>query len=79
MSLSISGVPNQWCEMIIQIFVLHYCTVMLSSSCANCSAQSVSNYSMPSKRPLPEMMPISKKRATQAISAVTSKLTRDIL
>ena len=32
------------------IFVLHYCTVMLSSSCANCSAQSVSNYTMPSAR-----------------------------
>ena len=35
------------CEMIIQIFVLHFCPVMLSSSCANSSAQSVFNYSMP--------------------------------
>ena len=38
--------------MAIQIFVLHYCTLMLSSSCTNCSAQSVSNYSMPSAGPL---------------------------
>ena len=60
----------------IQIFVWHYCTVMLSLSCANCSAQSVSNYSMPSARRSiqPEMMLISKKTSTHAISAVTSKL-----
>ena len=51
------------CEMIIQVFVLHCCTVMLSSFCASCSAQSVSNYSMTSARPSirPEMMLISKK------------------
>ena len=52
------------CEMVIKIFVMHYCTVMLSSSCANCSAQSVSNYSMPSARPSiqPETMLVSKKK-----------------
>ena len=50
--------------MIIQIFVLHFCPVMLSSSCANSSAQSVSNYSMPNARPSiqPETMLISKKK-----------------
>ena len=50
--------------MVIQIFVLHYCAVMLNSSCANCSAQSVSNCSMPSARSSihPEMMLISKKK-----------------
>ena len=37
--------------MVIQIFVLHFCPVMLSSSCANSSAQSVSNYSMPNAQP----------------------------
>ena len=37
--------------MVIQIFVLHFCPVMLSSSCANSSAHSVSNYSMPNARP----------------------------
>ena len=49
--------------MVIQIFVLHFCPVMLSSSCANSSAQSVSNYSMPKARPSiqPETMLISKK------------------
>ena len=41
--LSKAGVPNQGCEMVIPIFVLHFCPVMLSSSCANSSAQSVSN------------------------------------
>ena len=52
--------------MVIQIFVLHYCTVMLSSSYANCSAQSVSNYTMPSARASiqPETMLISKKEKT---------------
>ena len=52
------------CEMVIQIFVLHFCPVMLSSSCANSSAQSVSNYSMPNARPSiqPETMLISKKK-----------------
>ena len=65
--------------------MLHYCTVMLSSSDANCSAQSVSNYSMPSARLSihPEMMLISKKKSTHVISAVTSKLAnilaRDML
>ena len=39
------------CEMVIQIFLLHFCPVMLSSSCVNSSAQSVSNYSMPNARP----------------------------
>ena len=39
------------CEMVIQIFVLHFCPVMLSSSRANSSAQSVSKYSMPNARP----------------------------
>ena len=55
------------CEMVIRIFVMHYCTVMLSSSCVNCSAQSVSNYSMPSVRPSiqPEMMLISKNKKGQ--------------
>ena len=50
--------------MVIQIFVLHFCPVMLSSSCANSSAQSVSNYSMPNARPSiqPETMLISKKK-----------------
>ena len=50
--------------MVIQIFVLRYCTVMLSSSCANCSALFVSNYSMHSAWPSiqPEMMLISKKK-----------------
>ena len=50
--------------MVIQIFLLHYCTAMLSSSCANCSAQSVSNYSMTGARPSiqPETMLISKKK-----------------
>ena len=38
------------CEMVIQTYMLHYCTVMLSPSCANCFAQSVSNYYMPSAR-----------------------------
>ena len=54
------------CEMVIQIFVLHYCTVMLISSCAHCSAQSVSNYSMPGARSSiqPEMMLISKKKVS---------------
>ena len=49
--------------MLIQIIVLHYCTVMLSSFCANCSAQSASNYSMSGTRSLiqSEMMLISKK------------------
>ena len=58
------GVSNQGCEMVIQIFVLHFCTVMLSSSCANCSAQSVSYYTMPSARPLiqPETMLISQEK-----------------
>ena len=63
--------------MVIQIFVLHFCTVMLNSSCANCSAQSVSNYSVPSARPSihPETMLTSKKNGqTHAISAETSKL-----
>ena len=66
---------NQGREMVIQIFVLHYCAVILSSSCTNCSTQSVSNYSMSSARPSiqPEMMLISKK-STNAISTVTSKL-----
>ena len=36
--------------MVTQVFVLHYCTVMLSSSWADCSAQSVSSYSMPGAR-----------------------------
>ena len=45
-----AGVPNQGCEMVIQIFVLHLCPVMLSSSRANSSAQSVSNNSMPNSR-----------------------------
>ena len=73
------------CKMVIQIFVLHYCTVMLNSSCANGSAQSVSNYSMPSARPSiqPETMLKKKKRSTHAVSSVTSKLThilaRDML
>ena len=50
--------------MVIQIFMSHYCTVMLSSSCANCFAQFVSNYSMPSARfsIYPEMMLISKNK-----------------
>ena len=50
--------------MVIQIFMLYYCTVMLSSSCANCSAKSVSNYSMPSARPSiqPETLLISKHK-----------------
>ena len=50
--------------MVIQIFVLYYCTVMLSSSCANCSAQSVCNHSMPSARSLiqPERILTSKKK-----------------
>ena len=39
------------CEMVIQIFVLHFCPDMLSSSRANSSSQSVSNYSMPNARP----------------------------
>ena len=38
--------------MVIQIFVLLYCSVMLSSSCANCSALSVSNYNMHSEWPV---------------------------
>ena len=73
------------CEMVIQFFVLLFCTVMLSLSCANCSAQSMSNYSMPSARPSiqPQTMLISKKRPTHAISAETSKLAhilaRDML
>ena len=52
------------CEMVIQIFVLHFCPVMLSTSGANSSAQSVSNYSMPNARPSiqPETMLISKKK-----------------
>ena len=51
--------------MVILIFVLHYCTEMLSSSRANCSALSVFNYSMPSAWPSiqPEMLLISKKKA----------------
>ena len=60
--------------MVIQIFVLYYYTFMLSSSCANCSAQSVSNYSMPGAWPSIEMMLTSKKRSTHVISAVTLKL-----
>ena len=36
------------CEMVFQFFVLDYCTVILSSSCANCSIYSVFIYSMPS-------------------------------
>ena len=50
--------------MVIQVFVLHYCIVMLSLSCVNCSAQSVSNCSMPTAWPSfqPEMMLISKKK-----------------
>ena len=61
------------CEIVIQIFVLHYCTVMLSSSCANCSAQSVCNYSMPGARlsVQPEMLLISKKKVN------TSNFSRD--
>ena len=60
-----------WCkaassgyEMVIQIFVLHYCIVMLSLFCANHSAHSVSNYSMPSAQSSiqPKMMLISKKK-----------------
>ena len=50
---------------------------MLNSFRANCSAQSMSNRSIPSARPSiqPEIMPISKKRgSTHAISAVTSNL-----
>ena len=41
-----------------------FCTVMLSSSCANSSAHAVSNYSMPSARPSfqPGTMLISKKK-----------------
>ena len=52
--------------MVIQILVLHYCTVMLSSSCANCSTQLVSNYSMRSARASiqSETMLISKKEMT---------------
>ena len=70
------------CEMVIQFFVLLFCTVMLSLSCANCSAQSMSNYSArPSIQP--QTMLISKKRPTHAISAETSKLAhilaRDML
>ena len=50
--------------MVIQIFVLHFCPVMFSSSCANSSAQSVSNYSMPNARPSiqSKTMLISKKK-----------------
>ena len=50
--------------MVIQIFVLHDCAVMLSSSCANCSAQSVCNFSMPSAQPSIQlkMMLISEKK-----------------
>ena len=50
--------------MVIQIFVLHFCPVMLSSSCANSSAKSVSNDSMPNARPSiqPETMLISRKK-----------------
>ena len=50
--------------MVIQILVLHCCTVTLRSSCANCSAQSVSNCSMSGARSSiqPEMMLISKKK-----------------
>ena len=57
--------PNQGCAMVIQIFVLHYSTIMLSSSCAKCSAQYVSNYIMTSARPSMQhemMMLISKKK-----------------
>ena len=59
--------------MAIQIFVLHYCTIMLSSSCANCSAVSVSNCSMLGAQSLiqPEMMLISKKKKRPALEFVT--------
>ena len=67
------GVPNQECKMFIQIFALHYCTIMLSSSCANCSAQSVSNWSMSGARSSiqPEMMLISKNKKRSAHCFVT--------
>ena len=64
--------------MVSQIFVPHFCTVMLSLSCSNCSTQSGSNYSMPSADPSIQLetMLISKKekRPTHAISAEASKL-----
>ena len=57
--------------MVIQIFVLHYCTVMLNSSCANCSAQLVSNYSVPSAQPSiqPETM-LKKKEKVNTCSFI---------
>ena len=62
--------------MVIKIFLLHYCTAVLSSSCANCPALSVSNYSLPSAWPpiQPKMVLTPKKRSTHVISALTSKL-----
>ena len=46
------GARTPWgCEMVIQILVLHFCPVMLSSLCANSSAQPVFNYRKPNKRP----------------------------
>ena len=54
------------CEMAIQSFVLHFCAVMLSAPCANCSAQSVSNYSMPAAWSSihPKMMLIPPKKVS---------------
>ena len=59
--------------MVIQIFVLYYCTVMLSLSRANCSSQSVSYCSMPDARSSiqPEMMLISKIKKRSAHEFVT--------
>ena len=50
--------------MVIKIFLLHCCTVVLSSCSVYCSAQSECNYSMPSAQPSihPEMILISKKK-----------------
>ena len=56
--------------MVIQIFVLHFCPVMLSSSCANSSAQSVSNYSMPNAQP-------SIQHETMLISQADADLQND--
>ena len=50
--------------MVIQIFVMHYCTAMPGSSCDNYSALLVSNCRMLGARPSiqPEVMLISKKK-----------------
>ena len=67
MLFSNAGVPNQGSEAAcwgVRDGHSDFCTVMLSLSCANCSAQSVSNYSMPCARSSiqPETMLISKKK-----------------